>query len=131
MEYLIWPTPNLKTHPLPPIHQDGNFFDHGDVLIHGLWENQITCVIDVRVTDTNQPSYLLSLPSKIIANQEMEKKKKYLDACLQQQGHFSPFVVDVYESLGTEVKAINKCLDDQLTSRELYTQLLVGSSTHG
>ena len=73
-------------------------------------------MIDVRVTDTDQPSYLLSLPSMIIANQE-RKKKKYLDACLQQQRHFSTFVVDVYRSLGAEAKVVNKNLATQLVSK--------------
>jgi hypothetical protein len=32
-------------------------------------------------------------PDKVLAAQEREKKKKYLEACLEQRRHFSPFVV--------------------------------------
>ena len=74
-------------------------------------------MIDVRVTDTDQPSYLSSLPSKIIVNQERKKKKKYLDACLQQRRHFSTLVVDVYRSLGAEAKVVNRNLATQLVSK--------------
>ena len=83
MECPLWLALNLNPHPHTPIHQDDNFFGRGDSLIHGLWEKQTAYIIDVRVTDTDQTSYLSSSPSKIIANQERETKKKYLDSCLQ------------------------------------------------
>ena len=39
------------------IHEDGQYFDRGDVLNYGLWDKQTLCIIDVRVIDTNQVSY--------------------------------------------------------------------------
>ena len=29
----------------------------GDVLVHGLWERGGGCVLDIRITDTDAPSY--------------------------------------------------------------------------
>ena len=54
----------------------GKEFERGDVLIHGLYDRHTSCIIDVRVTDTDQPSYLSSNPAKAIAKQEREKKQK-------------------------------------------------------
>ena len=49
-------------------------------LKHGLYDRSTSCIIDVRVTDTYQPSYLSSTPAKIILKQEREKKKRYLES---------------------------------------------------
>jgi hypothetical protein len=38
-------------------------------------------------------SYSLRDPHKVLAQQEREKKKKYLTACLEQCKLFTPFVV--------------------------------------
>ena len=107
------PTPSTNSPDSPshhPTHENGNWLGRGDVLIHGLWERQTSCVIDARVTDTDAPSYLSSTPPKIIARQEKEKKKKYLEACLEERRHFSPYVADCYGSLGEEAKAVNQRL---------------------
>jgi hypothetical protein len=32
-------------------------------------------------------------PRKVLEAQDREKKKKYLEACLEQRRHFSPFMV--------------------------------------
>jgi hypothetical protein len=49
--------------------------------------------VDVRVTDTDVSSYRSLLPSKVLEKQEHEKKKKYLEPCLQARRHFTPFMV--------------------------------------
>jgi len=101
------PTPNS-------VHVDGHWFDRGDLLIHGLYEKQTSCILDVRVTDTDQPSYRSSTPDVIIKRQETEKKKRYLNACLEQRRHFSPFVCDTYGLLGEEATAVCKRLASML-----------------
>ena len=45
----------------------------------------------------------LALPTTM---QEREKKKKYLQACLDQRRHFSPFVVSCDGFLGNEAKDV-------------------------
>ena len=49
-------------------------------------------------------------PDKILHMIEEEKKKKYLEACLQKRYHFSPFVISVDSLLGVEAEATVKCI---------------------
>jgi hypothetical protein len=67
--------------------------DCEDLLICGFWAHGTDTIADVRVTDTDAKSYCSRDPHKVLAQQERKKKKKYLDACLEQRGHFTPFVV--------------------------------------
>jgi hypothetical protein len=60
----------------------------GDVLIRGLWEKGTDCIIDVRVTDTDAPSYIKTSPVKALETAERAKKKKHLQARLDQRRHF-------------------------------------------
>lgn len=86
----------------------GKEFERGDVLIHGLYDRHTSCIIDVQVTEMDQPSYLLSTSAKAIATQERTKKTQYLNSYLEQRRHVSPYVVDTYGLLGEEAKAFNK-----------------------
>jgi hypothetical protein len=47
-------------------------------------------------------------PYKVLATHEGEKKKKYLEACLGQRHHFSPFVVSTDGLPGKEAKSLLK-----------------------
>ena len=95
----------------------GKVFERGDVLVHGLYDRHTSCIIDVRVTDTDQPSYLSSTPAKAIAKQERAKKKQYLESCLEERRHFAPYVVDTYGLLGEEAKAFNKRIGSMLAEK--------------
>jgi hypothetical protein len=89
----------------------------GDVLIRGLWEKGTDCIIDVRVTDTDAPSYIKTSPAKALETAERAKKKKHLQACLDQRRHFSPFVVSVDGLLGKEAKTILKVLASKMATK--------------
>jgi hypothetical protein len=39
-------------------------------------------IFDIHVTDTDAPSYRGQDPHKVLANQEKEKKDKYVEPCL-------------------------------------------------
>jgi hypothetical protein len=56
-------------------------------------------------------------PHKVLAQQECEKKKKYLDACLEQRKHFTPFVISTDGLLGRKAAKLLKwlvlCLTDK------------------
>ena len=52
--------------------------DRGDVLCRGLWSNGQDAILDIRVTDTDQPSYATRDPEKVLQSQEKEKKRRYL-----------------------------------------------------
>jgi hypothetical protein len=64
--------------------------------------------VDVRVRDTYAKSYHHRNPAKVIATQEKEKKLKYLEACLDQWRHFTPFVCSTDGLLGREVTTFAK-----------------------
>ena len=80
----------------------------GDILLQNIFEAQRDCIIDVRVTDTDQPSQLKQSPEKEIKIQEKDKKTKYLKLCLDQRRSFLPFVVSTDGLLGKEARSLLK-----------------------
>ena len=89
----------------------------GDLLVRSLWKNGSDCIIDVRVTDLDAPSYASRDPAKVLASHEQQKKKKYLEDCLQQRRSFSPFVISADGLLGFEAKNILKQLSRLLVTK--------------
>lgn len=69
--------------------------ERGDVAAHGFWKRGTTAIFDIRVTDTEAPSYRGRDPEKVLQRQEKEKKDKYLDACLARRRQFTPLVFSV------------------------------------
>ena len=47
---------------------------------------------------------------KVLAAHEKEKKRKYLEPCLEQRRHFTPFVVSTDGLLGKEAKTLLRTL---------------------
>jgi hypothetical protein len=88
--------------------------DRGDILLRGFWIPQTDLVIDVRVTDTDAKSNRSKDPKKVLEQHEKEKKKKYLQACLAQRRHFTPFVVSTDGLIGKEAKTLLKKLSSKL-----------------
>jgi hypothetical protein len=68
------------------------------------------CIIDVRVTDTDETSYALKPSDKVLEAAEKLKKKKYLQACLEQRRNFTPFLMSIEGLLGKEAKTFLKVL---------------------
>jgi hypothetical protein len=91
--------------------------ERGDLLIRGLWTKQTSCIVDVRVTDTDAASYASSTPEKVLRKHEQEKKKKYLESCLEQRRHFTPFVCSTDGMLGLEAKQLLKRIAGKLAIR--------------
>jgi hypothetical protein len=56
-------------------------------------------------------------PMKVLANHEKEKKKKYLQPCLDQRRHFTPFVVSADGLIGKEAKTLLKRLSALLAEK--------------
>ena len=46
--------------------------DRGDVLVRGLWSNGQDAILDIRVTDTDQASYVTRDPEKVLQSHEKE-----------------------------------------------------------
>ena len=74
------------------------------------------------MTDTDAKSYHSQDPHKVLAQHEREKKKKYLQACLDQRKHFTPFVVSTDGMIGQEAGELLKRLSLQLADKweQLY-----------
>jgi hypothetical protein len=82
--------------------------------LRSFWKRGHDCVVEVRVTDTDQPTHCKRDPDSVILSQEMEKKKKYPEPCLEQRRHFTPFVVSIDGLLGREASTLAKRLAQKL-----------------
>ena len=80
----------------------------GDVLIRGVFQSNTDCVVDVRISNTDAPSYRNRKPEKVLESQEKEKKAKYAEPCFRQRRTFTPFVVSTDGLLGREAKNLLK-----------------------
>ena len=81
------PYPTSETPAAPEVTEQ-----KGDLLIRDLWQPGTDSVHDLRVVNTDTLTYLKKAPEKCLHEAEKGKKKMYLEACLQQLWHFSPFV---------------------------------------
>ena len=105
-----------STHPTSTPNSTGDhkihshFFDHGDLIIHRLWEKQTACILDTRVINTDQPVYCSTSPSQLLTYQIRVKKKKYQELCFELRRHFTTYVVCANGLLGMEAKTFNKCM---------------------
>jgi hypothetical protein len=54
---------------------------------------------------------------KALETAERAKKKKHLQACLDQRRHFSPFVVSVDGLLGKDAKTVLKVLASKMATK--------------
>ena len=76
--------------------------------VHGFWKRDTTTIFDIRITDTEAPTYRGLDPKRVLARHEREKKDKYLKACLERRRHFTPLVFSVDRMAGEEMKAAGK-----------------------
>ena len=106
-----------KENPVKRLFCNKGTEDRGDILIRSLWARGTDCIIDVRITDVDAKSNRSKDPDKVLATHEREKKKKYLEACLDQRRHFSPFVVSTDGLLGKEAKTLLKKLSGLLAEK--------------
>ena len=84
-----------------------------DLCVRGVWEPQTEALFDIRVVDTDARSYRACSPRDVLGSAEVEKKRKYLQAC--QDRH--PLCVSVNGMLGSEAEFFVKRLGDFLASR--------------
>lgn len=105
---------------LPPptnLNKNRNDGDRGDVLVRGLWERGTDCIIDVRLTDVDAKSYRSRDPYKVLEQHEREKKRKYLNPCIEQRRHFTPFVASTDGLIGKEGKILLKVLAARIAEK--------------
>ena len=78
------------------------------MLVNGLWERGIGCVLDIRFTDTDAPSYKDFTSAKVLERAAKAKKAKYLQPCLDQRLSFTPLVYLVDGMACKEAMAFEK-----------------------
>ncbi|KAL7523651.1 hypothetical protein ACHAXR_000265, partial [Thalassiosira sp. AJA248-18] len=89
----------------------------GDVSVHGLWKHGSTCILDIRITDTDSKSYEASSSSKVLEKAAKTKKDKYAEACLERRRSFTPLVYSVDGMACKEAKAFEKRIASLLASK--------------
>jgi hypothetical protein len=98
---------NMKSNKELEIASKSN---RGDLRFQGFWARGTDCIVDVHVTNMDAKSYCKQPPDKVLESGEQVKKKKYLEACLKQRCHVTPFVCSVDGMLGCEASAFAKHL---------------------
>jgi hypothetical protein len=64
--------------------------------------------VDFHIANVDLGSYLTSTLETVLCRQETEKKKKYLQACLDQRRNFTSFVSSTDRLMGREATALVK-----------------------
>ena len=77
----------------------------------------------MRVVNTDAKSQMAKYPDKCLQETEKGKKRMYLETCLQQRRHFSPFVTSVDGLLGVDSAATLKRLASRLDTKWNQTYL--------
>ena len=66
----------------------------------GVWQHQDFTLFDIRVVDSNAPSYLNKTPQLVLATAKRDKKSKYNQACESHHASFTPLCITVDGMLG-------------------------------
>ena len=71
----------------------------------------------MHVVNIDSKCHLAKTHKKCLHEAEQAMKKMYLDACLQQRQHFSPFVASIDGLLGVEATATLKRIASRLATK--------------
>ena len=85
--------------------------------MRAFWTREIDCIVNARICDVNQKSYLTKNPSAVIESAEAENKRKHLNSCLEQRRCFTPFGVSCEGMMGREADSFICRLSKRLTKR--------------
>ncbi|KAL1462001.1 hypothetical protein WDU94_013856 [Cyamophila willieti] len=85
----------------------------GDLAVRGTWE----ALFDIRVIDTDAPSYASRSVKSVISGAEEEKKRKYNTACEARHATFTPLVTSVDGVLGEQFQSFVNVLSERLAER--------------
>ena len=89
----------------------------GDIMCCGFYARDTDLILDVRITDADNPTNKVQPVDKVLWEHECKKKNLYLCKCLDQQRHFAPYVVTADGALGKEVRAFHKALSHCLAKQ--------------
>ena len=110
--------PELSSHDEPQIYA-GRSADVEEaytnritrLLIENIWKHKSDCILDMRITNLDAPSNIHWKPEAV---HERKKKKQYLQGCVDQRSHFSPFVVSCDGVLENDAKVVLQHLAESL-----------------
>ena len=85
-----------------------------DLGARGVGQPQVTTLFDIRIVDTNVPSYLAKSPQTVLRTAEREKKLKYGQACEDRHANFTPLCVSVDGLVGPEMNTFLQRLAQRL-----------------
>ena len=88
-----------------------------DLQVRGVWQPQVDVLFDVRVVDTDAPSYHGRSPQAVLGSAEAEKKCKYLEACLARHAGFTPLCFSIDGMLRSEADCFLRRLADRLSAK--------------
>ena len=110
-------TGNVKEAPLP---EEGE--ENGENLIRDHWTQGTGSITDMRVVNTDAVSYQSKTLEKCLETSEFKKKKNYLNACLNERQHFTPFVALADGIIGVKTEATLKRITIRLAQnwKETY-----------
>ena len=86
-------------------------------MCRGFYERGTDLILDIRVVDTDAPSYRTQEVGKILREQECRKRNIYLCKCLDQRRHFAPYVVSCDGLLAKEARSFHKALAHKLAKK--------------
>ncbi|KAL1454815.1 hypothetical protein WDU94_008949 [Cyamophila willieti] len=105
---------NVTKEPL--VIEDGPGL-RGDLSVRGVWEAQREALFDIRVTDTDAPSYTSRSVMSVLRRAEEEKKEKYKEACEARHVTFTPLVTSVDGLFAPQIVTFVKVLAERLSER--------------
>ncbi|KAL1453334.1 hypothetical protein WDU94_007478 [Cyamophila willieti] len=105
---------NVTKEPL--VIEDGPGL-RGDLSVRGVWEAQREALFDIRVTDTDAPSYTSRSVMSVLRRAEEEKKEKYKEACEARHVTFTPLVTSVDGLFAPQFVTFVKVLAERLSER--------------
>jgi uncharacterized C2H2 Zn-finger protein len=88
-----------------------------DLSCRGVWVAQREALFDIRVVDTDAPSYLPHPVTTILKSAEKEKQRKYSNACEMQHVTFTPLVTSVDGVFAPQMSSFIKHMAEKISER--------------
>ncbi len=86
-----------------------------DLGVRDVWQPQDLTLLDIRVIDTDATSYQTRAVKSVLRDAETSKKRKYSTACTDRRAAFTPFIVSVDGTLGSEATTFIRRLSERLS----------------